>query len=434
MISRAVRYSTSLATGLLLVATHAAAQVPPTARALGMGGAYVATARGHEALFLNPANLGLPGTPYWSIAMPQIGISGSTAGPTFPELYEIIKASKAEPSRRSELLAQVPADGMQIEMDARLPLVAIQSRHLVLGASYGSVVDHSIGKDLIDLFVNGYEEGRTDYTAGNTTGSRATFVDFAAGYGRRVGPISLGVTGHYILGRTLSRAKLFEPRIDPGAETIEVEYREVMARGGQGYGVDVGAAYQPARGLTVSAVIANAFARMKWNESLTTRSLLITHDDFGAPSRHWEDKLSAYAREEEDVDPDATPLSVYETARDLYEGAYFPTTLRAGIAYRLEPTRTQVEASYQRHLSAGRLGGAWEQGVAVGIQQRIPLLVLRGGAATNLDGATLLGVGITLGSIELGAARLEDQMENGTPRTGWVGTFGLNIRTRSSMP
>src|SRR6478736_531060 len=63
---------------LLLIAfaaTPAAAQVAgPNARAAGMGFAYGAVARGFAAGFWNPANLGQPGNPGFSLGLPNIAV------------------------------------------------------------------------------------------------------------------------------------------------------------------------------------------------------------------------------------------------------------------------------------------------------------------------------------------------------------------------
>src|SRR5690554_4975000 len=68
--------SISLAALLLAaMALPAQAQVPLSSRAFSLGGALMAGARGHEAIFINPANLGLPGTPDWSV-----GLAGFSAG------------------------------------------------------------------------------------------------------------------------------------------------------------------------------------------------------------------------------------------------------------------------------------------------------------------------------------------------------------------
>lgn len=411
----------------------AAGQLPATARALGMGGAYVATARGYESLFVNPANLGLGGTPYWSISIPQVVLSGGTEGPTPRETWDLFQASGEPPERRAQLLARVPEEGMRFELDARVPVFSFQSRRLALGVAYGAVVDHSLGRDLVELFVNGYESGRSDYEVGNTTGSRATFFDFAAGYGTRVGPLAVGVTGHYLLGRSLTRAKLFDPEIDPQQNTIAIEYREVLARGGHGYAVDLGAALEPLPGLTLSAAVTNAFGEMRWSEELHTRVMIITQDDFGASSLHWEGRFTEFWRDSEPV-PAEPADHVRETAADLYRDAGFPATLRTGVAYRAPAAGTQLEAAYHARLGAGRLGGGWERMLAAGVQQGFGLLSVRAGAATDLDAGSLVSGGLTLGPIELGLARVREERDTGVTSERWIGTFGLSIRTRSQLP
>src|SRR5213594_2277644 len=56
----------------------AAAQLPnASAAAFGMGGNFTAIARGYEAVAWNPANLAMPGRPFFSIG---VGIAGGTAG------------------------------------------------------------------------------------------------------------------------------------------------------------------------------------------------------------------------------------------------------------------------------------------------------------------------------------------------------------------
>ena len=58
---------------ITIVSSEANAQVPLSPRSLGMGGAMIGAARGQEAVFLNPANLGLAGSPRWSVAL--VGVS-----------------------------------------------------------------------------------------------------------------------------------------------------------------------------------------------------------------------------------------------------------------------------------------------------------------------------------------------------------------------
>lgn len=413
---------------LALAAVPAAGQVPSTARALGMGGAYVASARGQEAIFQNPANLGLAGSPEWSVALTQLGVGTSLSGPRFADLPDLLNFDDIAQSRRDELLARVPESGAEVAVDTRVPLFAMQTGRVGLAVSYGMTGAHTLGRDIVDLLLNGYQDGRTDYSVGNTAGWRASYLDFAAAYGRKVGPVSLGATGHYFHGRSVAHSRMFEPRFDLEAQDFSVDYVGVLAEGGRGWGVDLGAAVQPHRTLTLSAAVANAFTRMRWSDELHVRSVTLRGEDL----RQLDEPFwirEEYERSDTRLDPAAVPVRVYQTALPLYREAYFPTTVRAGAAW--APLKgMEIGAAYQGNVTTGRMGGWWDRSVSVGVQQKLPLVRVRAGAATNLEEGTLLSGGVSLGPIQLGAARLRD----GTLREGWIATFGISTRTRAELP
>lgn len=413
---------------LALAAAPAAGQVPSTSRALGMGGAYVASARGQEAIFQNPANLALPGTPHWSVALTQLGVGTSLQGPKFADLPDFINFDDLGQARRDELLAGIPESGAEIAVDTRIPLFAMQTGGVGLAVSYGMTGRHTLGRDIVDLLLNGYQDGRTDYSVGRTEGWRASYLDFAAAYGRRVGPVSVGVTGHYIHGRSVARSRMFEPRFDLEAQDFSVDYVGVAAEGGRGFGVDVGAAFQPHPRVTVSAVVANVYARMRWSDELSVRAVSLSGEDL----RQLDEPFwirEQYGRSATALDPASVPVQVYETALPLYREAYFPTTVRAGAAW--APRKgTEIGAAYQGNVTSGRMGGWWDRSVSVGVQQKLPLVRVRAGAATDLAEGTMLSGGLSLGPIQLGAARLRD----GTTREGWIATFGISTHTRAELP
>lgn len=408
---------------LLVAAVPLSAQLPAGARAIGMGGAYVAAARGHEALFLNPANLGLDATPYWSVGLPQVGFSSTTLGVPLGDLPELANYDDLDPQRKEEILASIPASGTELRFDAKLPLASMSNRRLALGVMYGMTGQHSVGKDLVELLANGYQEGRTDYSVGRSEGSRATYLDLAAGYGRKLGPVSVGVAGHYYRGLTLMRSKLFEPRFDLAARDFEMRYVGVHSRGGHGYGVDVGAALQPSRSLTVSAVVSNALSRMTWSQALRSRTAVLTRAHLGDP-----DALLAfrtrYEGSEGELDASSASLEAMTTAQGLYQGAYFPATLRAGAAWK--PSRgTDLGIAYESKLTEGGLGGRWDRTASLGFQQKVYVAHVRGGYATNLSDGQVLSAGLSLGPVQLGVAKITDGSFDGAERRGYVATFGL---------
>ena len=420
-----LRLSRGAAAALLLTisAVAAQAQVPVSPRALGMGGAYLGAARGYEALFLNPANLALPDNPRWSIAFPQVTAGGTILGPSFQDLPDLYTALD-DGGSVDEFLAKIPESGTEAHFDVRAPLATLQIGRMALGVNYGSIGQHSIGKDIIELFVEGYEEGRSDYTVGNTVGSRLTYWDVALGYGQKVGPLSLGVTGHYLRAGTALQSRMYEPQVDLENRDIEVNYVAVLARGGSGYAVDFGAALQPLRTVTLSGSVSSAVSKLEWSEDLLVRDFVLdraTIDTMGMLNL-----AKAYSATEEALDPTRSSLRALETAEGLYHDAYLPATAHVGANW-MPFSRTNVGAAYREQLTSGRLAGRWDREVSVGIQQRLPLIVVRAGYATNLEEGRMISGGVSLGPMQLGAAHLDDGVYEGSPRTGWIATFGLGV-------
>lgn len=408
-------------------AAPAVAQVPLNARALGMGGAYLGVARGYESVFTNPANLGLSGSPVWSLSFPQVAVGATVLGPHLGDLPDIFNYDDLEESRKQEILNEIPASGSSLDVDVRAPLLSFQTRNFALGVAYGFMGSHSVDKDVVDLFFHGYTAGRRNYTVQNTRGSRATFWDFAAAYGRSVGPVSIGATGHYYLGRGLVQSRAFPPTYAPLATDVQVEYVGVGAKGGHGFGLDVGAAMEPIPGLTLSAAVANAASSMGWSDERTGRRIVLTNADFQA--QDFAGVKDEYERSEQELG--TTPTGRFaEVAQGLTDNADFPTTLRLGAAWTLPGGLTTISAQYNDNLSDGRLSGSWDKLVGVGLQQRLAFVTARIGASTSTDDASMIGGGLTLGPVDLGLARFTNGKVDNASRNGWLASFGLSVRAR----
>jgi len=398
------------------------AQVPAVPRELGMGGAYLAVARGHDAIFLNPANLGLSDGPAWSIGFPQVTVGGTIIGPTLRDLPALIDFRDIDEQRQSELLDLIPTTGTGGAFSFRAPIATVSVGGLGLAASYSSFGSHTISRGVAELVLRGYEDGRTDYTVGNTQGERATFWELAAAYGRSFGPVSIGVAGRKLQGGTLSRTRLFEPRIDVEARTIEVDYFGVSSSGGSGYAVDLGISYEARPNLTLGAALSNALGRMRWSEDLVLRSLTLDRDliDGASPM----DIRNRYHHSDRPLDPEAVPLAVFRTAEELYEGAFVPRVGRIGAAWKPAPD-TRIAADFHGKLTAGRMGETWDRRVALGLQQNLSIFVLRAGIAAGGDGGDLLGGGLSIGALDLGVGRYHQGEAEGAIQRGWILTIGL---------
>lgn len=426
-----VRWCVLVLLALATPSLPAIAQVPLTPAALGMGGAYVASARGFESIFYNPANLLLTGGPAWSVAFPQISIGSSVLGPSVTDLRDYLNYDDQSPQRRQELLALIPANGTSVDLDVRAPVFALQVGRIGLGVAYGVMGEHTLGKDLVELFFEGYEQGRTDYRIGNTVGTRTTFWDLSAGVAHQFGPLSVGATGHYILGQKAVRTRAFEPEYDIAARAIRVDYVGVSSEGGQGFGVDLGVALQPTPSLTVSAAIANAFGSMDWDRELVGRRLTLTNQDFA--DSELLDLQDRYEQSEQSLGENPTGrFGEVASGLDLDEQR-FPRVLRLGAAWRA-PTRTEVGVAYNGNIGDGRLLGRWERSVGVGVQQPLGFLTLRVGGSSNLEEGSLLGGGVRLGVLDLGIARFStaSTLDN-SERDGLIGSLSVNVRTRAML-
>ena len=436
MRARFVR--TGLPLALALAAAPAAAQIPLTPRALGMGGAsYVAAARGQEALFLNPANLGLPGQPHWSFALPQLAAGETTVGIGFGDLLDFIEYGDLEDDRKAEILAEIPDQGTELAADIRVPLAAIQMRRVAVGVSYAVTGSHTVEKDLIDLLFNGVDTGRLvgggyDLTGirENTEGFRATFLDFAAAYGNRVGPVALGVTGHYYRGTDLVRSGVTRVDAQIADQDVEVRYSGVRREGGNGFGLDLGAAFQATPALTLSASIGNLVNTFEWDDQLRFREVVLNREDY--ESGDLNDINADYVQNETDYDPSTASAEVQALASDIDVDTKLPRTLRAGAAFK-PGTGTTVAVGLQTNLDESRLSGLYDESISLGVQQQIAILGLRAGIARVGDG-TMLSAGLSVGPIHFGLARVNTGDYAGGDREGWVATFGLGTSSQSTMP
>jgi hypothetical protein len=424
------------------LASPLSAQLATTPRALGMGGAYVAVARGQESLFQNPANLALPGNPHASAAAPQVTLGATINGLTFGDVNDLRSFDELDDDQRADILDRIPDEGTAAEVDIRVPVFSMSFRRALFGVSYNLTGRHGVSRDVVDLVLNGVQQSRLlganayddDAILSQSQGFRASYLDFAAGYAHRVGPVSLGVTGHYLRGSRMVRSGAvgIDTVLSVTAPDIRVTYAGVGRDGANGFGLDLGAAIQPNPSLTLSAAVANVVNTLEWKGDPEIRSIVLSRENYrtGDPDQLRND----YARS-------ARPLSAADPvlaararglADDLDVGATLAPVLRLGAAW--EPhAGTTFAAAYQGELSDSRLGGPWDRSLGIGVQHKIPVVTLRAGLSTDLDSGTMLGGGLSLGPLHLGAARLTGSSEGNSGQSGWLFTFGFGGQTNSRM-
>jgi len=412
---------------LLLLPAAAQGQVPLSPRSLGMGGGLMAGARGQETIFLNPANLGLPDSPSWSVGLLQVSASGFTRGLPIRDVVDLARLQDLEETERREVFSRVPEAGLGLGYDVRSPLVGVQVGPVGVGLAYSTVGGHGFARDLVELLMFGYEQGRTDYRVRGSEGNRASFWDLAVAYGASTGPVSWGTTAHLLRGGTLVRSWLTDPRYDFVERDIDISYTGALVRGGWGVGMDLGIAYQPTTALTLGGSIENAIGQMGWSDDLRIRQLRLTRASLDSQPTTL---LTEYDRSDRPVQQGDESILRGITTGVIQRDAHLPTVLKVGAAWR-PLAGTEMVASFSEDLTDGSLSGEWPRTVAGGVEQRIPLTRLRVGFASDLDGGSLVSGGLSLGPIDLGVARLQDGSDVAGTRSGWVAVFGLGTRTDS---
>jgi len=391
------------------------AQLPLTPRALGTGDAYLGIARGQEALWTNPANLALSGNPTWSLTLGHVAVGGTAVGPELRDIVEVMLLDDRDVNRRQELLSAVPSEGMALTWGANVPLASLQIGRFAIGLSANGTASQNLDRDVVDLLMSGYEEGREDYVSHNTGGSHAAYLALSTAYARTIGQFAVGVTGRYLRGYGQSQYRFTDARYETGAShQMEVGIREMSADRARGFSLDLGAAMEPLPNLTVGAVLENAVGSLAWDDRYV-REITVTERDF---QQGWEAIADRFADERRSAGPDDAPLG-----RDLR----LPTMLRMGGGY-APWNGGRLGASFRTTLRNGELGGPWTTSAGIGFQQRLVIIGVRAGIASNLSGGTLVSGGANLGPLEVGVGKINGNRADAA--NGWIVTTGLQVRGR----
>ncbi|MEQ1855015.1 MAG: hypothetical protein ABL963_01015, partial [Longimicrobiales bacterium] len=173
------------------------------------------------------------------------------------------------------------------------------------------------------------------------------------------------------------------------------------------YGVDVGLALELVAGLRVSASATNVIQKMTWDDELVGYEYTYHGCDSGTPGcassfdLDGEELLDSLRYSNQTIDPNAMSLPMYETARGLLPGAFFPTVYRLGVGWRAGGTSLELVGSSVS--PKGREHSQWDDRISLGIEQRLWFLTLRAGGAKGSDGLQAIsgGVGLGLGPVHL---------------------------------
>lgn len=359
-------------------------------RAWGMGGAGCAVARGLEAVTYNPANLAFSDGSSVGLAGAAVSLQNNALS---LDRYNEITGTHLDAADKAALMADIPADGFNLDADVRASALGFQFGSFALTAAAVGTGNGNLDKDYFDLVLNGNQVGQTvDFS--NTWGEGSALGAATVSFGTRLatlGGASLGagVNVRYLHGLYEMHVASAGGTLTTGMSeiTAEAHVATMSAEGGRGYGVDVGLALRTPGGLSVGLSLENAQSSIEWDRNVEYREFHLSAADLNLLNS--------------DLDAAVTD------ADTVYTGDPYTTAL---------PRSARLGASTK--LGAFVVAADWVQGfedrgltstsprVLAGVEWQLGFLQPRLGAATGgVQGdSASAGLGLKLGFWRLDAA------------------------------
>lgn len=410
------------ALALVAVPTLLSAQLPvSSARATGMANAYGAAARGYEAIAWNPALLGLPDRPGFSLNLFQVGAEAgnNSFGLKDFQRYGDTVLTKADKDTLLLKIRDCPPGKTVATCTSTRPLsmrvglggtaLAMTFGSFGLSVSGAGAVDASLSSDFVELALYGNvtRSGNGQRYLGKGTAANGwAGGTVAVAYGRAlptpVGHLAVGATLKFTQGVAVFRAEDLgtslqtSPNFDAvlGAHALMTKDPSKNYSNGSGVGLDVGGAYELSPGLRFGLSIENLVGTMSWKDAnLVYYRRLYTLTQNG-------DQFSDSTIAQDDSVPYNASVPAQKALHDsLFAHSGFPTRVRASV--RLHTGMLTLLGGADLRVKEGMVSSDGQQFSAGAELLPLGILALRAGFATNFEGGTTLagGTGLKLGPL-----------------------------------
>ncbi len=424
----------TLPLALLLAPTVLAAQLPnPSLRGLALGGSYTVLARGYEATAWNPAALGARGNPGFTIGLPSAQLSFGSNSYGLSDFSKYAEATLS-PADKTYLLSKIDTS-LDLRTSIGISPVGLSISHFAVSIGTATDMTLGLGKDAVDLALNGNASRANPFTAAGSHGNGWAATTLAASIGLPIpiplGHLSVGATYKKVWGHALGQAAELSssfsvnPSFNANAtgHAIYTNYAsgfdpkgvsDVLGgegAPGSGYGVDVGAILELSGHLTVGATLVNALGSMTWQTDRLTyerSSYVVTQAANGTVTNSLVRTTLIGAQ----IDGDATAKAFRDS---LLAHASFAKIARAGATWRLGGLLLAGEGELR--LSSG-LDRVPKQSVSAGAEYvLLGVLPLRAGIGTDFTQELTFsaGTGLYLGPLHLdvGASSVSSSTQSG---------------------
>jgi hypothetical protein len=370
-----------------------------SAASLGLGYNMTASARGFAAVANNPAGLGHPGSPGFSLAVPAVAVETGVGPITLGDLVHW-EGQLIPDAAKTEWLDRVTTAGAQagtMGASATPLALSIGPVGLQLSAIAGGAV--SLTPDAAELLLFG-NAGRTgeprDFDLDGSALDGYVLTTTALSFGLQVSPrLSLGVTGKYTVGNALIVGRDAGSLLSADPLTLQLDFPILMPPSadpgldhGRGIGVDLGAIWQGPT-FAVGATVQNLVNTFEWQ--IEGFSYLPGHALF-------EQDSTASAFDEQPAT--SAPASFLALAA----GKTLEPVYSLGAEWR-PSSLLRLQGDVRKRAAGGlELGPAFHAGVGAELQA-LRFLPLRAHIAKVSDGLQLGGgASLVLGPVNLSGA------------------------------
>jgi hypothetical protein len=240
-------------------------------RAVGMGGAFTALARGSDAACWNPANLGLSNNDRYSINLLDMGMRIRNNSFTLDD-YNRYNGKFLTEADKVDIINSIPSTGLDLDLAAEASALNFSIGNLAVSYTAVGVTSFSLDRDPFRLMLLGNAVAH-EVSVSDTRGEAYALGDFALSYGRTLwdwndGEFSVGAGAHYIEGYAFAGITEADGGIITSDSSFygsgQMAYR--TSRGGTGYSSDLGLAVRFSESWFFSAVYQNISSRINWRK------------------------------------------------------------------------------------------------------------------------------------------------------------------------
>lgn len=382
---------------------------------LGMGNAFGAVARGVDAFSWNPANLALKYENRMELNLIGFNFNAANSSLSIDDYKRYFTeeghGGHWEDHEIEELLELIPAEGLDANGDVQANVLGLLFGRFGLSVQGIGKAIGVVPKSTLELYLKGNQEQYKEFSFEDFDGDGFSAVKLSLSLSHPIpfkkffDEFGVGLNVNYYIGMAMAEVTRAEGSMITTDNAI-VSSMDVISRtgqGGNGFGIDLGAAGKITDDWTVSMVLKNMFAGIKWSQQLEENRTTFVVDSI---------QLGDFGELDSLVSTSTYSIDEFNTR--------IPLVFHFGIAYNLKENLTlalDLEQAFE-----DKLGYSDKAQLAVGVEYLpTPIVPLRLGMSFGGKWKYLLGVGtgLHLGFFHLDLAYAMHQAMWPTKSTGY---------------